>query len=205
MNHGNLDWITNFIWGIADDVLHNLYQRSKYRDVILPMTVLRRLDTVLEPVKDNVRAMKEQLDAAGVIEQDAALRQAAGQAFYNTSPFTMRDLRNRASQAQLKDDFEEYLNGFSPNVQDILDNFEFRNQIPKLSRADALGHLIEKFLHPNVNLGPNPVLNGDGSVRLPALDNHGMGTIFEESHLPLHKWLQGNTGPRAMRSSSWPS
>lgn len=179
MNSGNLDWITNFIWGIADDVLRDLYQRGKYRDVILPMTVLRRLDTVLEPVKGNVRAMKDQLDAAGVIEQDAALRQAAGQAFYNTSPFTLRDLRNRASQAQLKDDFEAYLDGFSPNVQDILDNFEFRNQIPKLSRADALGGVIEKFLDPQLNLGPNPVLNGDGSVKVPPLDNHGMGTIFE--------------------------
>jgi type I restriction enzyme M protein len=179
MSNGNLDWITNFIWGIADDVLRDLYVRGKYRDVILPMTVLRRLDTVLEPVKDNVRAMKAQLDDAGVIEQDAALRQAAGQAFYNTSPFTMRDLRNRASQAQLKDDFEAYLDGFSPNVQDILDNFEFRNQIPKLSRADALGGLIEKFVDPQLNLGPSPVLNGDGSVRIPALDNHGMGTIFE--------------------------
>ncbi|MCJ2186665.1 type I restriction-modification system subunit M [Novosphingobium beihaiensis] len=179
MSNGNLDWITNFIWGIADDVLRDLYVRGKYRDVILPMTVLRRLDTVLEPVKDNVRAMKEQLDAAGVIEQDAALRQAAGQAFYNTSPFTLRDLRNRASQAQLKDDFEAYLDGFSPNVQEILENFEFRNQIPKLSRADVLGGLIEKFLDPQLNLGPNPVLHGDGSVKLPALDNHGMGTIFE--------------------------
>ena len=91
----------------------------------------------------------------------------------------MRDLRNRASQAQLKDDFEAYLDGFSPNVQDILDNFEFRNQISKLSRADALGGLIEKFVDPLLNLGPNPILNGDGSVRVPALDNHGMGTIFE--------------------------
>jgi len=179
MSNGNLDWITNFIWGIADDVLRDLYVRGKYRDVILPMTVLRRLDTVLEPVKDNVRTMKEQLDAAGVIEQDVALRQAAGQAFYNTSLFTLRDLRNRTSQAQLKDDFEAYLDGFSPNVQDILDNFEFRNQVPKLSRADTLGGLIEKFLDPQLNLGPNPVLNGDGSVRIPALDNHGMGTIFE--------------------------
>jgi len=179
MNNGDLDWITNFIWGIADDVLHGLYQRSKYRDVILPMTVLRRLDTVLEPVKDNVRAMKEQLDAAEVIEQDAALRQAAGQAFYNTSPFTLRDLRNRHSQAQLKDDFEAYLDGFSPNVQDILESFEFRNQTSKLSRADALGGLIEKLLNPDLNLGPNPVLRGDGSVKLPGLDNHGMGTIFE--------------------------
>ncbi len=179
MANGNLDWITNFVWGIADDVLRDLYVRGKYRDVILPMTVLRRLDTVLEPVKDNVRAMKAQLDAAEVIEQDVALRQAAGQAFYNTSPFTLRDLRNRASQAQLKDDFEAYLDGFSPNVQSILESFEFRNQIPKLSRADRIGSLIERFLDPQLNLGPNPVLHGDGSVKLPALDNHGMGTIFE--------------------------
>lgn len=179
MSNGNLDWITNFIWGIADDVLRDLYQKSKYRDVILPMTVLRRLDTVLEPVKANVRAMKEQLDAAEVIEQDAALRQAAGQAFYNTSAFTLRDLRNRSNQAQLKADFEDYLDGFSPNVQEILESFEFRNQTPKLARADALGGLIEKFVDPQLNLGPNPVLHGDGSVKLPALDNHGMGTIFE--------------------------
>lgn len=179
MSNGNLDWITNFIWGIADDVLRDLYQKSKYRDVILPMTVLRRLDTVLEPVKANVRAMKEQLDAAEVIEQEAALRQAAGQAFYNTSAFTLRDLRNRSSQAQLKADFEDYLDGFSPNVQEILESFEFRNQVPKLARADALGGLIEKFLDPQLNLGPNPVLHGDSSVKLPALDNHAMGTIFE--------------------------
>ena len=124
--------------------------------------------------------MKDNLDKAGITNQDAALRQAAGQAFYNTSRFTLRDLRNRASQQQLKADFEAYLDGFSPNVQDILDNFEFRNQIPKLSKADALGTLIEKFLDPSINLGPNPVLNGDGSVKHPGLDNHAMGTIFEE-------------------------
>jgi type I restriction enzyme M protein len=104
----------------------------------------------------------------------------AGQAFYNTSRFTLRDLRNRASQSQLKADFEAYLDGFSPNVQEILDNFEFRNQIPKLSKADVLGTLIEKFLDSYINLGPKPVLNGDGSVKHPSLDNHAMGTIFEE-------------------------
>lgn len=176
----DLNWIVNFIWGIADDVLRDLYVRGKYRDVILPMTVLRRLDTVLEPVKLAVLEMKANLDSAGVTNQDAALRQAAGQAFYNTSQFTLRDLRNRGSQSRLKADFEAYLDGFSPNVQDILDNFEFRNQIPKLSRADALGTLIGKFLDPSINLGPRPVLNGDGSVKHPGLDNHAMGTIFEE-------------------------
>ncbi len=162
------------------DVLRDLYVRGKYRDVILPMTVLRRLDAVLEPTKLAVLDMKAALDKAGITNQDQALRQAAGQAFYNTSKFTLRDLKARASQQQLKADFDAYLDGFSPNVQDILENFEFRNQIPRLSKADALGTLIEKLLSPDINLSPNPVLSGDGSVRHPGLDNHGMGTVFEE-------------------------
>src|SRR3954464_9679810 len=168
MDNGQLNWITNFIWGIADDVLRDLYVRGKYRDVILPMVVLRRLDAVLEPTKQAVIGMKAALDRAGITNQDTALRQAAGQAFYNTSPFSLRDLRARASQQQLRADFEAYLNGFSPNVQEILDSFEFRNQIPRLSRADALGSLIEKFLDPSIDLTPA------------GLDNHAMGTLFEE-------------------------
>ena len=178
--HGDLDWIANYIWGIADDVLRDLYVRGKYRDVILPMTVLRRLDAVLEGSKQAVLGMKASLDAAGVVEQDPALRQAAGQAFYNTSKFTLRDLRARANRQRLTADFEAWLDGFSPNVQDILESFEFRNQIPRLSRADALGTLIEKLTSPDVNLSPAPVMNTDGSVRHPGLDNHGMGSIFEE-------------------------
>ncbi len=180
MNIADLNWIANYIWGIADDVLRDLYVRGKYRDVILPMTVLRRLDAVLEDSKQAVLDMRDTLDSANVVEQDPALRQAAGQAFYNTSKFTLRDLRARASRQQLKADFEAYLDGFSPNVQDILDNFEFRNQIPRLSKADALGSLIEKLTSPDVNLSPAPVLNTDGSVKHPGLDNHGMGSIFEE-------------------------
>ena len=179
-NQINLNWITNYIWGIADDVLRDLYVRGKYRDVILPMTVLRRLDAVLEDSKQDVLEMKARLDAAGIVEQDPALRQAAGQAFYNTSKFTLRDLKARASQQQLKADFEAYLDGFSPNVQDILDNFEFRNQIPRLSKADALGSLIEKLTSPDINLSPKPVLNSDGTIKHYGLDNHAMGTIFEE-------------------------
>jgi type I restriction enzyme M protein len=175
-----LNWIANYIWGIADDVLRDLYVRGKYRDVILPMTVLRRLDSLLEPTKPAVLDMRATLDKAGIVNQDQALRQAAGQAFYNTSRFTLRDLRARASQQQLKADFEAYLDGFSSNVQDILEKFEFRNQIPRLSKADALGTLIEKLVSPDINLGPNPVYNGDGSVKHPGLDNHAMGTIFEE-------------------------
>ena len=180
MDQPRLNWIANFIWGIADDVLRDLYVRGKYRDVILPMTVLRRLDAVLEPTKQAVLDMKANLDKAGIVNQDVALRQAAGQAFYNTSKFTLRDLRARASQQQLRADFEAYLDGFSPNVQDILEKFDLRHQVPTLSRADVLGTLIEKLLSPDINLSPNPVLNGDGSVKHPGLDNHAMGTIFEE-------------------------
>ncbi|MGH8191394.1 MAG: type I restriction-modification system subunit M N-terminal domain-containing protein, partial [Rhodanobacteraceae bacterium] len=176
----NLNWIANFIWGIADDVLRDLYVRGKYRDVILPMTVLRRLDAVLEPTKQAVLKMKADLDKARISNQDLPLRNAAGQAFYNTSKFTLRDLRARGNQQQLKADFEAYLDGFSPNVQVILENFEFRHQIPRLSKADALGTLIEKFLSPEINLSPEPVRNGDGSIKHAALDNHAMGTMFEE-------------------------
>jgi type I restriction enzyme M protein len=180
MEQNQLNWIANFIWGIADDVLRDLYVRGKYRDVILPMTVLRRLDAVLEPTKQAVLDMKASLDRAAIANQDQALRQAAGQSFYNTSKFTLRDLKNRASQQALKADFEAYLDGFSPNVQEILENFEFRNQIPRLSKADALGTLIEKLLSPDINLGPKPVMNGNGAAKHPGLDNHAMGTIFEE-------------------------
>ena len=180
METSRLTWIANFIWSIADDVLRDLYVRGKYRDVILPMTVIRRLDAVLEPTKQAVLDMKATLDKAGITNQDFALRQAAGQAFYNTSSFVLRDLKARASRQQLEADFRAYLDGFSPNVQEIIDNFEFRNQIPRLAKADVLGTLIEKYLEPSINLSPQPVLNSDGTVRLPGLDNHAMGTIFEE-------------------------
>jgi type I restriction enzyme M protein len=160
--------IVSFIWGIADDVLRDLFKRGKYPDVILPMCVIRRMDAVLEPTKQAVLDTKQMLDEARITEQSAALRDAAGQAFYNTSKFTLRDLRSRGSQQQLLADFEDYLNGFSANVQDILDNFKFRNQLPTLSKADAIGTLITMFLDPEIDLSPA------------GIDNHAMGTVFEE-------------------------
>jgi type I restriction enzyme M protein len=177
MDSAQLSFIANFIWNIADDVLRDLYSRGRYRDVILPMVVLRRLDAVLEPTKEAVVKMKTALDREKIANQDDALRTASGQAFYNTSPFLLRDLKSRATRQKLKDDFIAYLDGFSPNVQDILTNFEFRNQIDRLSKADVLGQLIEKFLDKDINLTPNRI--GD----LPGLDNHAMGTLFE--HLVL--------------------
>jgi type I restriction enzyme M protein len=149
-------------------VLRDLFKRGKYPDVILPMFVVRRLDAVLEPTKQAVRDTKAMLDDARITEQRAALAAAAGQAFYNTSRFTLRDLKSRGSQQQLLADFEDYLNGFSPNVQDILGNFEFRNQLTTLSKADAIGTLINKFLDPEIDLSPA------------GIDNHAMGTAFEE-------------------------
>jgi type I restriction enzyme M protein len=160
--------IVSFIWGIADDVLRDLFKRGKYPDVILPMCVIRRMDAVLEPTKQAVLDTKKMLDEARITEQSAALRDAAAQAFYNTSKFTLRDLRSRGSQQQLLADFEDYLNGFSANVQDILDNFKFRNQLPTLSKADAIGTLINMFLDPEIDLSPA------------GIDNHAMGTVFEE-------------------------
>src|SRR5687768_5883623 len=180
MNGSQYNKIASFIWGIADDVLRDIYVRGHYRDVILPMTVIRRLDAVLEPTKQAVLKLNQQLDKAGVANKHPALCQEAGNAFYNLSPFTLRDLRARAKQQQLKSDFEAYLDGFSPNVQEILDKFKFRNQIPTLVETDILGSLIEKFTAPDVNLSPDPLRDTNGTVRLPGLDNHAMGTIFEE-------------------------
>ncbi len=180
MDYVQFNSIVSFIWGIADDCLRDVYVRGKYRDVILPMTVIRRLDAVLEDTKEDVLKMKARLDKAHVANQTAALYQAAKQSFCNSSPFTLKDLTARAKQQQLKADFIAYLDGFSPNVQEILDKFKFRNQIDTMSDAEILGSVIEKFVAPTINLSPNPVLDDHGDVRIPGLDNHTMGTIFEE-------------------------
>jgi type I restriction enzyme M protein len=157
----NVSWIANFIWGIADDVLRDVYVRGKYRDVILPMTVIRQVDA---PTKEAALKMKPLLDSTGSADQTAGLCQAAGEAFYNASRFTLRDLKSRTKQQQLKNDFEAYLDGFSPKVQEILDKFKFRNQIPTLAEADVLGSLIEKFLDADINFSPKPVLDVNGVV-----------------------------------------
>ena len=182
MNNQAHNTIVSFIWGIADDCLRDVYVRGKYRDVILPMTVIRRLDAMLEGSKATVLEMKKKMDAAGITNQWPALCNAAGQAFCNASPFLLRDLTSRAKQQTLKADFEAYLDGFSPNVQEILEKFKFRNQIDTMIDADILGAVIEKFVSPTINLSPNPVYTDDTmqTIKLPALDNHGMGTIFEE-------------------------
>ena len=180
MQDTQLTIISNFLWSVSDVVLRDLYTRGKYRDVILPMTVLRRLDAVLEPSKQKVLTEKQMLDDAEITDQDHALQLAAGHIFYNTSPFTLRDVSARNSQKSIRADFDTYLDGYSPNVQDILEKFEFRHELNRLTQSNTLGALISKFLSPDINLSPYPVKNEDGTVRLPGLDNHAMGTIFED-------------------------
>ena len=182
MNNQVHTQIVSFIWSIADDCLRDVYVRGKYRDVILPMTVIRRLDAMLEGTIENVRNTKKLLDEAKVDNQWPALCNAADKPFCNASPFLLKDLTSRASKQKLKTDFETYLDGFSPNVQEILEKFKFRNQIATMVDADILGSVIEKFVSSDINLSPNPVYKDDEKTILkhPGLDNHGMGTIFEE-------------------------
>lgn len=172
--------LVSFIWAIASDCLVDIYDVGDYRKIILPFMVIRRFDAVLEPTKEKVLAMKENLEGQGMTNIDPALCKVAGEAFCNSSPYTLTDLRSRTNQQQLKADFNLYLDGFSENVQDIINRFEFRQQVEKLSSNDVLGLLIKRFTSPEINLSSRPVLNEDGSERLPALDNHTMGTAFEE-------------------------
>lgn len=172
--------LVSFIWAIASDCLVDIYDVGDYRKIILPFMVIRRFDAVLEPTKDKVLAMKENLEGQGMTNIAPALCKVAGEAFCNSSPYTLTDLRSRTNQQQLKADFNLYLDGFSDNVQDIINRFEFRQQVEKLSSNDVLGLLIKRFTSPEINLSSRPVLNDDGSERLPALDNHTMGTAFEE-------------------------
>ena len=180
MDQQTYNQLISFIWNIANDCLVNTYNKGDYRKIILPMMVLRRFDAVLEPTKKQVLEMKAKLDENGILDQDAALCQMTGQAFCNSSPYMLKDLKARTKRQQLREDFTLYLDGFSANVQEIISKFKLRNELETLLDADVLHMLIEKFVDPKINLSAQPVLNDDGSIKLPALDNHSMGTAFEE-------------------------
>lgn len=178
MDHSTHNSIVSLIWGIADDVLRDVFVRGKYRDVILPMTVIRRLDCLLEPTKDKVLDRDAFLEKQKITQKAAALSGASGYPFYNTSRFTLKRLLDEPSQVEAN--FREYLRGFSDNVQNIIDKFKLRNQIETLVEANCLYPLIQKFTGKDINLSPDPVLHDDGTVRLPGLTNLGMGYVFEE-------------------------
>lgn len=170
-----------FIWGIANDCLVDVYDVGDYRKIILPMFVIRRLDAVLEDKHSAVIAKKKELLSLGITDNlDEALFNVAGQAFVNKAEFTLKDLKGITQKKRLKDDFIAYLDGFSDNVQVIIDKFHIRNEIDRLSEQDRLGMIIEKFVDPKYNFSNKDVLNPDGSIKIEALDNHSMGTLFEE-------------------------
>ncbi len=183
MDHTAHNKLVNFIWSIADDCLRDVYVRGKYRDVILPMVVLRRLDALLEPTKEAVlEEVRFQKEEVGLTELDPdGLRDASGYVFYNTSPWTLQKLYDTATNSQqlLEANFSEYLNGFSPNVQEIIEKFNLRAQVKKMADKDVLLSVLEKFTSPYINLTNREKIDPQGR-RLPPLSNLGMGYVFEE-------------------------
>ena len=175
--------LISFIWSIADDCLRDVYVRGKYRDVILPMVVLRRLDALLEPGKDKVmEELAFQRDEAGFTEWDeAGLRDTSGYVFYNVSEWTLKRLYDTATNNQqiLQANVEDYLNGFSANVKEIIEKFTLKRQIRHMASKDILLDVLEKFTSPNINLTPLEKEDPDGR-KMPALTNLGMGYVFEE-------------------------
>jgi type I restriction enzyme M protein len=183
MNKSSHNKLVSFIWSIADDCLRDVYVRGKYRDVILPMIVLRRLDALLEPTKEAVlEELAFQRDEAGFTEWDeTGLRQASGFVFYNTSKWTLQQLKDTATNSTqiLQANFEDYLNGFSPNVKEIIQKFKLRSQVAHMANKDVLLDVLEKFTSPYINLTPFEKEDSEGR-KLPALSNLGMGYVFEE-------------------------
>ena len=182
MNHAVHNKLVSFIWSIADDCLRDVYVRGKYRDVILPMVVLRRLDALLEPTKSKVMDELALQREMGLIELDeSALQAASGYVFYNISKWTLSQLQKTATNNQqiLLSNFEEYLDGFSGNVKDIIRRFNLKAQVRHMAAKDVLLDVLEKFTSPHINLTPKDIEDPEGN-RLPALSNLGMGYVFEE-------------------------
>jgi len=182
MNPNQYNTLFTFIWNIANDVLVQAFNKGDYKKIILPMMVLRRLDILLEPTHQQVLQLKQQLTEQGVDEtqQESMLIRCTGLAYCNTSRFTMKTLRGETNPVRLKQNFLEYLDGFSKDVQDIIEKFKLKQQVDNLSDTGRLGRIIEKFTDAEINLGKDPVLDAEGNERLPGVDNHTMGTLFEQ-------------------------
>ena len=183
MNKSSHNKLVSFIWSIADDCLRDVYVRGKYRDVILPMIVLRRLDALLEPTKEAVlEELEFQRVQMGFTElEDKGFEQATGYVFYNTSKWTLQKLKDTATNSAqiLQANFEDYLNGFSPNVKEIIEKFKLRSQVRHMTTKDVLLDVLEKFTSSYINLTPFEKEDPEGR-KLPGLSNLGMGYVFEE-------------------------
>jgi type I restriction enzyme M protein len=183
MDHSVHNKKVSFIWSIADDCLRDVYVRGKYRDVILPMVVLRRLDTLLESSKEavlsEVKFQKEDMEATEL--DDDPIIKVTGYPFYNVSKWTLTSLKETATNNRqiLLANFEDYLNGFSSNVKEIIERFELKNKIHHMANKDVLLDVLEKLVSPYINLTPDDKLDPDGN-KLPGLSNLGMGYVFEE-------------------------
>ncbi len=178
MNQSQHNTLVNFIWSIADDVLRDVYTRGKYRDIILPFTVLRRLDAILEPTKEKVIEMHQKLNTMKLDNQAPQLRKVSGYVFYNTSNFTFKKLLNDPSN--IRQNLETYLDGFSSDVQDIISKFKLRNQLTTMEEGNITFSLIEKYCSSQINLSPIPVKDKEDKIILEGLSNLGMGYVFEE-------------------------
>lgn len=180
MDNKQYNTLFSFIWNIANDVLVHAFEKGEYKKIILPFMVLRRLDVLLEPTKEDVLKKKKFCDEHKFTDYMPFLMPITGFPFYNTSAFTMKTLKNEIDPQRLKMNMIEYFNGFSDDVQDIIDKFKLRQQVDNLTDAGRLGSLLEKFTDDNINLSVKPVLDDKGNEKLPGVDNHTMGTLFEQ-------------------------
>ena len=172
--------LVSFMWNIANDVLVDIFDQVDYKKVILPMMVLRRIDVLLESTKEAVLKTAESLKKQKITNQEPVLTAITKYPFVNTSKFTMKTLTAETNPARLKMNFLEYLDGYSKDVQDIVKKFELLPTIDKLSESNRLGSILEKFTDKSINLGIQPVKDASGKETLPGVDNHMMGTVFEE-------------------------
>lgn len=172
--------LVSFMWNIANDVLVDVFEQVDYKKVILPMMVLRRIDVLLEPTKEAVLKQKAELDKQKIVNYEPVLTAITKYPFVNVSKFTMRTLTAETNPNRLKMNFLEYIDGYSKDVQDIVKKFELLPTIDKLTENNRLGSIIEKFTDKSINLGIQPVKDASGKETLPGVDNHMMGTVFEE-------------------------
>src|SRR3989442_12689335 len=174
MNHGE---IASFLWSVAD-LIRDTFKRGKYQDVILPLTVLRRIDCVLAPTKTKVLAKQAELRKTKLEDLSGQLKRASGFAFYNTSRYDFEKIL--ADHQHVAANLRNYIAGFSQNMREVLEKFDFDNTINKLDEAGLLFQVLERFK--NVNLHPDVV------------DNATMGTIFEELIRRFNEELNENPG-----------
>lgn len=172
--------IINFIWGVADDLLRDVYVKGKYRDVILPMTIIRRIDCVLEPTREEVckiyNTNKDKIADVQILE--GLLCEGSKMKFYNYSNFTLETLLSDPKNIRIN--FENYLDSFSENIKDIIAKFKFKNQLDTLEEANILFGVIERFCSSKINLAMESIKDIHGNIIHEGLSHLGMGYVFEE-------------------------